>query len=195
MKEITSYGSLINKRTVFQSIHLENVLGGETLTVLSEEGSVSINSCYSQSSSITTKSGDLTLQNVHRNCEINVEEHSNVVMSGFNGNLLVTMNSGSVDLQIAELHGESVILANHAADIELKLGEEVTNSTYVHLAVPTDNLHVDEALEPARGTKENGAATLNLISCPNKLFVQTDGQVRVRQLSWAESFFSAKREK
>lgn len=134
----------------------------------------------------------MNLKNVHRNCEINVEESSDLTMSGFQGNLLITMNKGSMDLQIAELEGESVILADKSTDIDLKLGEDAVNSTYVHVAVPAENLHLAEELEPARGTKENGASTLNLISLPSKLFIQTDGKVRIKQLSWAESFFSGK---
>lgn len=172
---------------------MDKVLG-DNVTVLTEEGGISVNSCYSQSSSFTTKTGDLNLQNVHRNCEINVEERSNLTMSGFNGNLLVTLNSGSIDLQLAELHGESVILANNSADIDLKLGEEVTSNTYVHIAVHPDKLHLDEVLEPILGTKENGASTLNLSGLPNKLFVQTDGKVRIKQLSWAEFMFGGKTE-
>lgn len=167
---------------------MDKVLG-DFMSVQSDEGKISINSCYSMSSKIRTKTGDLNLKNVHKNCEVSVEEEANLTMSGFNGNLLVTINKGYVDLQIAELHGESVILANNATDMDLKLGEEVCTNTYVHAAVDPEKLHLDDHLDPVRGEKENGASTLNLSGCPNKLFIQTNGTVRIKQQSWAESLF------
>lgn len=165
---------------------------GDNMSLQTDEGDISIDSCYSQSSKITTKNGDLTLKNIHRNCEINVEGESNLTMSGFNGNLLLTMNKGYVDLQISELTGESVIMANNATDMDLKLDEEVTMNTYVHAAVHPEKLHLDDNLEPVRGTKENGASTLNLIGMPNKLFIQTEGTVRMKQQSWTDSMFGGK---
>lgn len=131
----------------------------------------------------------MNLKNVHRNCEVSVEEAASLTMTGFNGTLLVTMNGGHIDLQIAELHGESVILANNATDMNLKLGEEVTSSTYVHADVAAEKLHLDDHLEPVRGEKENGASTLNANGLPNKLFLQTEGTVRIKQQSWADSLF------
>lgn len=167
---------------------MEKVLG-DSMSIQSDEGNISIESCYSQSSKVSTKSGNLELRNVHRNCEVNVAEEANLTMTGFNGNLLVTMNKGYVDLQIAELHGESVVLANNATDMDIKLSEEVTTSTYVHAQVDPEKLYLDDNLEPVRGTKENGASTLNLSGCPNKLFLQTDGTVRIKQQSWTETIF------
>lgn len=116
-------------------------------------------------------------------------------MTGFNGNLLITMDGGTIDLQISELHGESVILANNDTNVSLKLAEDVANSTYVHVSVPQEKFHLDMNLEAGRGEKENGSPTLNTLSCPNKLFVQTDGSVTVKQSSWAESYFSDKKDK
>lgn len=172
----------------FQDIQMDKILG-DRMSIQTEQGNVSINSCYSQSSKIRTKSGNLTLKNIHRNCEVNVEQESNLTMTGFNGNLLITMDSGYIDLQIAELHGESVIVANNSADMDIKLSEEVATSTYVHAAVKPKNLHLDDNLEPVRGSKESGASTLNMGGLPNQLFIQTDGVVRIKQQSWADSMF------
>lgn len=175
----------------FQAIHLDKVLG-DHMAVQSDEGSISIDSCYSQSSKITTTSGDLNLKNIHRHCEVSVAGEANLTMTGFNGNLLVTMNKGYIDVQVSELIGESVILANNSTDIDLKLDEQVTSTTYVHAAVHPDKLYLDDNLDPVRGTKENGASTLNLSGMPNKLFIQTDGTVRIKQQSWTESLFGGK---
>lgn len=124
--------------------------------------------------------------NIHRNCTVDAKS-SNVLMTGFNGTLLMTLGKGSADIQFSELQGESVIVAHHPVDFHLKLSESVARSTYVHASVKPENLQLDSVLEPGKGNKENGASTLNTSECPNKLFVQTQGLVRITQLSWAET--------
>lgn len=118
-----------------------------------------------------------------------VNESSTVHMSGFNGTLLMTINGGSVDLQLSELEGESVIVAHNPTDFEIKLSGAVACSTYVHASVKPGKLKLDDELEPARGFKENGATTINLSILPTKLFLQTEGAVRIKQLDWAQRVF------
>lgn len=166
---------------------MDKVLG-DTLSVQSNTGNVSINSCYSQSSKICSSSGNLTLRNVHRNCEISITDEANLEMTGFNGNLVLTMNAGTANLQISELHGESVIVANNATDISLNLADGVVQSTYVHASVPAENVLLSPELEQLRGVKENGATTIQeKDAMANKLFVQTPGKLDIRKMSWMDS--------
>ncbi|XP_059620196.1 uncharacterized protein LOC132264127 [Phlebotomus argentipes] len=166
------------------SVSLEKVLG-EELQVDTVSGSISTESCYSTSSKFTSRTGNLTLNCVHRNAEVNIVEQGNLTMFGFNGTLLAKVHCGNIRLQLAELWGENVVITNESKEVCVNVSDAVVDSTYVHAAAV--DVHVDESLQHLRGQKETGATTLGQKSLPNKLFVQTKGRLEIKRLSWVDA--------
>ncbi|XP_055686588.1 uncharacterized protein LOC129791939 [Lutzomyia longipalpis] len=166
------------------NVSLEKVQG-EELQVDCKAGSISTESCYSTNSKFSTQTGNLVLNNVHRCAEVNVLEEGNLTMCGFNGTLLAKVCKGRIQLQLAELWGENVVISNAAEDVSVNVADAVVDTTYFHAAA--ENVHVDDSLKHLLGTKENGAVTIGKKTLPQKLFIQTEGRLEIKKLSWVDA--------
>ena len=95
---------------------------GPSLDIATDTGDISISSCYSDESKISTRTGNLDLRNVHNASFVAVHEEAEVKMTGLDGTANVFMKKGNLDVQVSQVRGESRIHVEEG-DISLKMAD------------------------------------------------------------------------
>lgn len=174
-----------------QTIHLNQVLG-DSLTAISENGTISTNSCYAENSKFITQKGGFQLKNVHKKSELYLLDGGDAVVdvTGFHGILNATINGGILNFQLNEVYGDSWIQAQNSINFDLKISEFVEQHTC--LAINAKEIMIDSTLnhfEKSRKCDENGEnlITLNRDINSDSLTVQTKGNITLGKLSWVDS--------
>ncbi|XP_038121456.1 uncharacterized protein LOC6045695 [Culex quinquefasciatus] len=169
------------------NILLDKLQGGE-VDAESNEGSIRVNSSYTNSSSFRTTRGDLTLNNIHKLCRVFSGGAGKLAMNGFYGTLQADVASREVDLQLSELVGASSISATSAELVRLSISDTVHDST--EIAIKCDQLEVDPNMAGGKApSQEDGMSVLGDSSRENKLNVDAGaGRVVLKKMSWADTF-------
>lgn len=169
------------------SILLDKLQGGE-VDAESNEGSINVNSSYTNSSSFRTTRGDLTLNNIHKLCRVFSGGPGKLAMNGFYGTLQADVASSEVDLQLSELVGSNSVSATSAQLVKLSISDTVHDGT--EIAIKCDKLEVDPNLTGETVPAQMGGQTiLGDSSRENKLTVDAgSGRVVLKKMSWADTF-------
>uniref|UniRef100_A0A1Q3F7B7 DUF4097 domain-containing protein n=1 Tax=Culex tarsalis TaxID=7177 RepID=A0A1Q3F7B7_CULTA len=170
------------------NILLDKLQGGE-VDAESNEGSINVNSSYTNSSCFRTTRGDLTLNNIHKLCRVFSGGPGKLAMNGFYGTLQADVASSELDLQLSELVGASNISATSARLVKLSVSDTVHDGT--EIAIKCGQLEIDPNL--AGGTiqsqPQDGHTVVGDSSRENRLNVDAGaGRVVLKKMSWADTF-------
>ncbi|XP_055543748.1 uncharacterized protein LOC129729262 [Wyeomyia smithii] len=162
-------------------------LQGDVFEAESNLGSITVNSSYSNSASFKTSQGDLLLKNVHKSCTVLSEGSGKLVMNGFYGTLQVEVGSREVSLQLSEIHGQSKVIAKAAKDFCLAVSENVIENAKVF--VNSELLELEPELDGTQiSTKSVDSLGVEAQSTENTLQICSGGLVRVKKMSWMDTF-------
>lgn len=166
---------------------------GDKLTAVTDDGTISTGSCYSEHSRFITQRGSLYLQNVHKMSEMIALDCGDVNVSGFHGNLQARFNGGKLNFQLTEVHGDSFIEAKNPTSFVVNVSEFVEKHTY--LSITAANITLDSNLNEhtVRRDNTNGLDTLEIGNSdiiPDRLSIQTNSKLELGKLSWMEAIYS-----
>lgn len=161
---------------------------GDSLTAITEDGTISTDSCYSEHSKFITQKGGLHLKNVHKASELIVLDGGEVNVTGFHGHLQARTNGGKLNFQLTEIYGDSFIEAQNPNSFILNISEFVEQHTCLSIAATTITLdpNVSEFnVQHSNGTDKLESGNRDLI--PDQLSIQTNGKLNLGKLSWMEA--------
>jgi len=95
---------------------------GPSLDITTDQGDITVASCYSDQSKFSTRWGNMNLKNVHNESYVAVYEEGKVTMQGVDGSTNVFMKKGDLDVQISHVGNESRIRVEEG-NIGLKLAD------------------------------------------------------------------------
>lgn len=172
-----------------QPIHVQNVLG-DSLTAITESGTISTEACYAEQSKFVTQKGGLQLSNVHKSAELVSLDGGDVTVTGFHGQLQARTTGGTLQFQLTEVSGDSFIEARTPNAFVLNISEFVEQHTC--LSIDAANIAVDLSLSESslRRSSANGRDRLesgNRDIMPDYLRIETDGEIKLGKLSWLEA--------
>lgn len=119
--------SVICLKTQSGSIKTDK-LQGKKLVVETASGDVATQASYCDSSSFKSKSGNFYLQNVHKTCEIEVED-GYVSLMVFDGQLGLSLKRGKVDVVLSRILGDSKVCIEEEGCLNLKIVESCFDGT------------------------------------------------------------------
>lgn len=163
---------------------------GDNLTAITDRGSISTGSCYSEHSKFITNRGSLYLQNVHKMSEIVGLHCGDVNMTGFHGNLRAIVNGGKLNLQLTEVHGDSFIRASNPTAFNINISEFVEQHTCLSITAANITLNPNINDQNVRRSNTDGLDTLESGSSDitsDRLSIQTNSNLQLGKLSWMEA--------
>lgn len=171
-----------------QNIHLNQVLG-DSMTAISENGTISTNSCYAENSKFITQKGGLHLKNVHKKSELYSLDGGDLDVTGFHGILNATTNGGTINFQLTEIYGESSIEAQNPTQFAINISEFVEEHTC--LSIIANQINLDSTLDHFE-IKNNADGGDELQSgnrdvCDDLLTIRTNGCLKLGKLSWMDT--------
>jgi len=95
---------------------------GPTLDITTDQGDITLASCYSDQSKFSTRWGNMRLRNLHNESYVAVYEQGKVKMQGVDGSTNVFMKKGELDIQISHVVNESRLHVEEG-DINLKIAD------------------------------------------------------------------------
>lgn len=165
-----------------------NQVLGDSLTAISENGTITTNSCYAENSKFITQKGGLNLKNVHKKSELYVLNGGYLDVTGFHGILNATTNGGTLNFQLTEIHGESSIEAQNPTRFDLNISEFVEQHTC--LAINANQISLDSTLNHFEIKKNGEGDELqngNRDMCDDLLTIRTNGDIKLGKLSWMDT--------
>lgn len=161
---------------------------GDLLHATTDSGELSTNSCYVNFSIFQTNLGNLLLNNVHKNAEINILHKGRLEMTGFHGTLNAKVNAGQVKIQFSDiLDKNSVIVSNGTEPIEIFISDLIQENSFVD--IKCKEIEVDESINAkSEENKFKGNFVLGESSMKNTLSIESEnGYVKLGKMSWADS--------
>lgn len=134
---VSLFGDVICKRnTQATSILLKTKTGkiktdklqGKKLIIETESGDVTTEASYCDSSCFKSKTGNFYLQNVHKTCEIAVED-GYVSLMVFDGKLNLVLKRGKADVLLSRILEDSIVSVEEEGCLNLKIVENCFDST------------------------------------------------------------------
>lgn len=167
-----------------------NQVLGDSLTAISENGTISTNSCYSENSKFITQKGNLHLKNVHKKSELYLLDGGDLDVTGFHGIINATTSGGTLNFQLTEVYGESCIEAQNPSKFNVNISEFVEQHTC--LAISANEISIDQTLENFESTKQSNAngeesQTGNRDIIDDLLTIRTNGKLKLGKLSWMDT--------
>ncbi|CAG9769641.1 unnamed protein product [Ceutorhynchus assimilis] len=151
---------------------------------VSGEGSISVDSSYCEESIFVVEKGDMDLSNIHRNCKIFLMK-GNLSLNSFDGQLSALLNSGSADVHLSRIHGNSDITLKDSGDLILKLAESCQDFTTFRITSP--NVSFPDAVKSEINKNENLVVLRPEASDDNTVLVNcSNANVKVESTSWQE---------
>ncbi|KAH1022415.1 hypothetical protein HUJ04_011820 [Dendroctonus ponderosae] len=170
----TSNGSISTGR--LQGLNLK-------LKVL-EEGNMSVESSYCTESIFVVEKGNMTLDNVHKNCKVFLMK-GHLALTGFDGQLSTVINSGSADIHLSRISGSSDITLKEVGDLILKLTDSCRESTLFKIISPSISVEGPIGSEAIKEENlvilkpEGNSDSVMLVNC-------SKSPVKVQATSWQE---------
>ncbi|XP_065367599.1 uncharacterized protein LOC135960283 [Calliphora vicina] len=195
--DIKCEGILLGKETTVEAQNKGNIildkLQGDRITCKTNQGNISTNCSYVESSKFETDTGCLDLKNVHKKSAVFVHKKGDLKMTGIHGNLSVVANEGTMYLQISELQGENTIEVNNLTSSIINISDDVEKNTLVdvNLTADTDTsiITLDSTLKHlSLGLAENKQQfkwPLNKQQ-PNQLKVVSKSSTTLGKSSWMD---------
>ncbi|XP_061394197.1 protein FAM185A [Musca vetustissima] len=160
---VFSRGLLLGKRTKIVTNNNGHIildkLQGDEILCKTDNGNITTNCCYVESSVFETNAGDLDLKNIHKTSQVNVQQaEGNLKMTGVHGNLNVNFNGTAMELQLSELNGENCIKSNQAKSIVINISDDIENNTSIlaNLQNKNSGITLDPSLQHLNeGLSEN----------------------------------------
>lgn len=158
--------------------------------MISENGLIHTDSCYSENSKFITQRGHLQLNNVHKKSELYVLNGGELNVSGFHGILNAKTKGGKLHFQLTEVYGDSCIDAIDPISLNVNISEFVEQHTC--LSIDAKEIDIDAHLEHFKGnetTTESGKriqiGNRDLIA--DNLSIRTNKNVSLGKMSWMDS--------
>ncbi|KAM7341901.1 protein FAM185A [Cochliomyia hominivorax] len=196
---ISCQGILLGKETKVETQNKGNIildkLQGDAITCKTNNGNITTNCSYVESSKFETNAGCLDLKNVHKKSVVLVNQKGDLKMTGVHGNLKVFINEGNMNLQLSELQGENIIEAKNLSTSVINISDDIEKNTMfdVNLTgdVNTSIISLDASLEHlSSGLSENKQQFQWPLSQkqqqPNKLNVVSKNSLTLGKSSWME---------
>lgn len=162
---------------------------GDSLTAITENGIISTNSCYAENSKFITHSGGLHLKNVHKKSELFMLEGGDLDVTGFHGVLNTKTTGGTLNFQLTEIYGDSVIEALDPKTFNVNISEFVEQHTC--LTVNANQITVNTSLQFEINQKDDGSGEQlqngNRDLNDDLLTIQTNGNIKLGKMSWMDS--------
>lgn len=163
---------------------------GDSLTAITENGIISTNSCYAENSKFITQKGGLHLKNVHKKSELYLLDGGDLDVTGFHGILNATTNGGTLNFQLTEIYGDSLIEAQSPTKFNVNISEFVEEHTC--LTVNAKQIDIDSTLKHfEKCQKDDGSGdelkTGNRDLNDDQLIIQTNGLLKLGKLSWMDT--------
>lgn len=109
-------------------------LQGRNLVVRTESGTVTSHASYCDSSLFETETGNFYLQNVHKNCRINIRKNGNVSLLVFDGTLQLNMEKGTAEVLFSRILGDSSIVIKENGSLVMKVVDSCFDETTFKIA-------------------------------------------------------------
>lgn len=161
---------------------------GNSLTAITENGTISTNSCYAKNSKFITQKGSLQLKNVHEKSEMNLVDGGEIDVTGFHGILNATTNGGTLNFQFTEIYGESFIKANNPNQFNVNISAFVEQNSF--LSINANEIILDPALNHLEKSNSNNGQALkngNRDLIEDVLSIETNGKLKLGKLSWMDT--------
>lgn len=97
-------------------------LQGTEVNINTEQGTIDLSAIYADKSSITSTSGNMSLENYHGNGLVKLEE-GNLKLSGLDGSLKAEVAKGNVEVQVSRLEGLHIAAQN--GDVVVKVPDNM----------------------------------------------------------------------
>ncbi|XP_053695885.1 protein FAM185A isoform X2 [Sabethes cyaneus] len=182
----TTLGQTVKVLTGDKGKILLEKLQGDKFEAESNLGSITVNCSYSNTSFFKTSQGDLLLKNIHKYCHVRTEGKGKLIMNGFYGTLQAEVGSEEVSLQLSEIHGQSKVVAKNANDLCLAVSENVIENA--EIAVNSELVEIEPELDGIQIASELERLRLGNESSENKLEIFSGKLVRVKKMSWMDTF-------
>ena len=151
---------------------------GETLTISSSAGAVTIGSLYSPECQIYGKHGDVKIDNVHGNCKI-VTGGGSVTIGSSQDNLDIKCRGGVVTVTLENIK-ESVFIESFGGPVKLYLSDAVCRKCALSISC-TENVDVVDEVK-SLVHQNDGATTAVIVNAYAPVFV---GKAK----AWGESMW------
>ncbi|KAF7268213.1 hypothetical protein GWI33_018672 [Rhynchophorus ferrugineus] len=92
------------------------------------KGDIIVDSSYCSNSIFVVENGDFHLNNGHKHCKIFIVK-GNLFLTGFDGQLSAVINSGSADIHLSRITGNSEINLKDSSNLLLKLTDSCQENT------------------------------------------------------------------
>jgi len=162
---------------------------GPSLDITTDQGDITVASCYSDQSKFSTRFGNMNLRNVHNESYVAVYEEGKVTMQGLDGCTNVFLKKGELDIQISHVGNESRIHAEEG-DICLKLADNhpVKVCATGKQVLTDDNFAKFGTVETKEDEYQHYLGTIHPDQfSPTCQVVAENGNVKVEIQDWATS--------
>lgn len=159
---------------------------GDCLSAITESGTISTESCYSEESKFVTTNGRLHLKNVHKSSEVLTLDGGTLDVTGFHGTLKAKTNGGRSKFQLTEIYGESSIESIDPKEFTVNISEFVEENTRISTDVKGVELqptlsHLSDKIS------EGGQFRLgDADRTADQLTLKSNGNLRLGKMSWTD---------
>lgn len=160
------------------------------LKVVTDEGDISTESCYSDVSHFITMLGSLRLGSVHRNCNVEVLERGDLTMTGFDGTLKAILKRGNIHLQAVKLYEKNSVFVHDVGTVDVSISDIFNDMHLVELIARKLNIE-EQILKKGKMLSDSQHQKFRYEDdqshSHNDLYVECrNGNIDVKLSSWKE---------
>ncbi|XP_050314589.1 uncharacterized protein LOC126749028 [Anthonomus grandis grandis] len=166
------------------SISTGRLQGNNLKLKVIENGSLSVQSSYCNDSVFVVEKGNMELDNIHKNCKIFLVK-GNLVLTGFDGQLSTILNSGSADVHLSRLTGDSNITLNGNGNLILRMADTCQDCTTLKIVSP--NVDLQDIVRSEIEKTNDGVLLKPEVQSNNSMLVNClKSDVKLKSTSWQE---------
>jgi len=159
--------------------------------LITQDGSINIDTIYSDKTEVRTRNGHITLKNPHRQLGLSVERKGNVRIDGLDGAIEASINEGDCFIQIERLENDSRLVV---AKGNVEVVVPGTFDFRIVLASESNAIDINGEVKQLSKLKTEGGQTevvSNYVSENGSeldlkvLKIECSGNIRMRYGNWA----------
>lgn len=133
------------------------------------------------------------MKNVHKKSEMYLLDDGDLDVTGFHGILnVISSNGGTLNFQLTEVYGDSIIEAQNPKELNVNISEFVEQHTCLSIAAnrivldPTLQ-HFEKCCRSGNGSGEVELEVGDRDMCDDLLTIRTNGSLKLGKLSWMDT--------
>ncbi|XP_007504117.2 protein FAM185A isoform X3 [Monodelphis domestica] len=176
--------------SIVQSVKTVNInkLQGSSVNISTEDGLLKAECLYSESSSLSSAAGDITLGSIHGDLTVH-SKMGNITIDSLNGHLNASTHQGAIDVYVSKMG--NVDLKSQKGSVTVK----VPSSLQAHLQLSGSKVDVNPkiTLQEMTEVSQNNGITINGLmnqTSENEKWIKAkapNGTVHLKSQSWFQS--------